>query len=205
MSQLIKKLSNKFSKAKADPQEAFTFILSLVRGKLFTLKTKVFSPRIKLGSQLRLRSKIHIKGPGQVIIGNNVTADISFLRIPSIITHTKESCVIIGDGTYLGGTRISCVGKVEIGEEGLFGSTTIIDSDVIPTDYTTIDDQWQKQHVSPIKIGSHFWAGTNAFILKGSEIGNECVLGAGAMVFGKTYPEKSLLIGNPARKIGTTR
>ena len=202
---LLEKLNYKLSKAKSEPQEAFIYLLSLLKGKLFKLKVQIFTPRIKIGSRFRLRSGIDIHGPGKVIIGNDVTADLSFLRIPSIVTHTKESCVIIGDCTYLGGTRISCVGSVEIGEEGLFGSTTIIDSDVIPSDYTQINSQWTEQHVRPIRIGSHFWAGTNAFILKGANIGNECVLGAGGMVCDKTFPDRSLLIGNPARKIGSTR
>ena len=203
--QLPEKLIKKISKAKSDPCEAFCYLMSLLRGKFYKFRCNIFSPRIQIGARFRLRSRINIQGPGKVIIGNDVTADLSFLRIPSIITHTKESCVIIGNGTYLGGTRISCVESVEIGEEGLLGSATIIDSDVIPADYITIDDQWIEQHVRPIRIGSHFWAGTNAFILKGAKIGNECVLGAGGLVYDKTFPDRSLLIGNPARKIGSTR
>jgi len=202
---LSEKLKEKINHARSDPHEILPYILSLIRGKLFTLKMKAFAPRISIGSSFRARSAFRIKGPGKVIIGSNVTVDLSFLRIPSIITHTKESCVIIKDGCYLGGVRISCVGSITIGEEGLLGSTTIIDSDIIPTPYMTLDDQWIAQHASPIEIGSHFWSGTNAFILKGTKIGDECVLGAGAMVSEKTFPDRSLLIGNPARKIGSTR
>jgi acetyltransferase-like isoleucine patch superfamily enzyme len=198
-------LKEKITKAKSDPSEAGLYLLSLLRGKFYTLRCNIFSSRIQIGSRFRLRSKIHIQGPGTVIIGDDVTADLSFLKIPSIITHTKESRVIIGNGTYLGGARISCVGSVEIGKEALLGSTTIIDSDIIPNDSITIDSEWIKIHVSPIRIGSYFWSGTNAFILKGTKIGDECVLGAGAMVFDKTFPDRSLLLGNPARRIGTTR
>ena len=200
-----KTLKEKIIKAKSDPHGALLYLISLLRGKLFKLKLKPFAPRIQIGSRFRTRCRMHIQGPGKVIIGNDVTANLTFLRAPTIITHTKESCVIIGDGCYLGGTRISCVGSVKIGEEGLFGSATIIDSDVIPTPYMTLDAQWLEQHVRPIQIGSHFWSGTNSFILKGTQLGDECVLGAGAMVCDKEYPDKSLLIGNPARKIGSTR
>jgi acetyltransferase-like isoleucine patch superfamily enzyme len=203
--QLTKALKEKINQAKSDPHRAILYVLSLLRGALVKIRFRPFASRIQIGSRFRARSGIHIHGPGKVIIGNNVTVDLNFLRIPSIITHTKESCVIIGDGCYLGGTRISCVGSVEIGEEGLFGSMTIIDSDIIPTDYMTLDNQWIEQHVRSVQIGSHFWAGTNAFVLKGAHIGDECVLGAGAMVYDKTFANRSLLIGNPARKIGSTR
>jgi len=200
-----KRLRKKLAKAKSDPAEAFRFLLSLLRGKLFVCTTKMTAAEVQIGESLRLRSGIRIRGPGKVILGNNVTADLSFLRTPSIITHTREACVTIGDGTYLGGTRISCVTRVTIGKEGLFGSTTIIDSDIIPTRRMRIDSHWIEQHAAPVEIGDHFWAGTNAFILKGSKIGNECVLGAGATVYDKIIPDRSLLIGNPARKIGVTR
>lgn len=196
---------DKIEKAKSDPHAAVLYVLSLLRGVLIKIRLRPFASRIQIGSRFRALSGIHIQGPGKVIIGNNVSAALNFLRIPSIITHTKESCVIIGDGCYLGGTRISCVGSVEIGEEGLFGSMTIIDSDVIPTDLMTLDSQWIEQHVRSVQIGSHLWAGTNAFILKGTHLGDECVLGAGAVVYDKTFPDRSLLIGNPARKIGSTR
>lgn len=198
-------LIENYRKAKADPTEAFFYIMSLIKGKLFTLKTKTLQPNIQIGISFRARSKIIIKGPGKVIIGDNVTVDLSFLRIPSIVTHTRESCVTIKKGTYLGGTRISCVGSITIGEEGLCGSSTIIDSDIIPAPNTIIDSHWLKRHADPIRIGNHFWAGTNAFILKGAQLGDECVLGAGGVVYNKTFPDRSLLIGNPARKIGSTR
>lgn len=159
-------LVEKFRKAKSDPFEARLYILSLIRGKFFTLKIKTFYPRIQIGARFRARSKIIIKGPGKVLIGDDVTVDLSFLRIPSIITHTRESCVTIKNGSYLGGTRISCVGSVVIGEEGLCGSSTIIDSDIIPTAHTIIDSQWIARYVSPIRIGSHFWAWNQCFYLK---------------------------------------
>ena len=144
-----KTLKEKIIKAKSNPHEALLYFISLLRGNLFKLKLKPFSPQIQIGSRFRARCRMHIHGPGKVIIGNDVTVNLTFLRAPTIITHTKESCVIIGDGCYLwGGTRISCAGSVKIGEEGLFGSATIIDSDVIPTLYMTLDAQWLEQHTS---------------------------------------------------------
>jgi acetyltransferase-like isoleucine patch superfamily enzyme len=94
---------------------------------------------------------------------------------------------------------------VTIGDEALLGSSTIIDSDIIPTKDIPIDSKWKEEHTQPIKIGNYVWAGVNAFILSGSVIGDESVLGAGAVIQYKEVPERSLLVGNPARKIGITR
>jgi acetyltransferase-like isoleucine patch superfamily enzyme len=202
---LLKKIKQKWHQAKSDPREIIPYINSLIRGKIFSTKMKMLNGNVSIGSKFRARSAFKIKGPGRVIIGDNVTVDLSFLRVPSIITHTPDACVTIGDGCYLGGVRISCVGTIKIGEEGLLGSTTLIDSDIIPIDGMKIDQEWIKQHSAPIVTGAHCWFGTNTFVLQGATLGDECVLGAGATVRDKTFPEKSLLLGNPVRKIGKTR
>lgn len=198
-------LSEKILKARANPAAAREFLFSLLMGKLLSLRIRIRSPRVQIGSRFRALSGMYVEGPGKVIIGNDVLVALNFLRIPSIITHLPESCVIIGDGTFLGGTRISCVSRIEIGSGCLFGSGTIIDSDVIPSERTEIDQLWQERHVKPIRIGNSLWAGTNSCILKGTELGDECVLGAGGMIHDQRFPERSLLLGNPARRIGATR
>jgi acetyltransferase-like isoleucine patch superfamily enzyme len=105
----------------------------------------------------------------------------------------------------MGGVRISCTKEINIGEEGLLGSVTIIDSDIIPHAGITFDDEWKRKYTASINIGNFFWAGTNSFVLKGCAVGDECVLGAGSIIWDATFPDKSLLMGNPARRIGSTR
>lgn len=198
-------LSTQMQKVRANPLAAKNLLVSLLRGRLVSLRIKIQKPRVQIGARFRAMSDLHIEGPGKVIIGNDVSVALNFLRIPSIITHLPESCVIIGDNTILGGTRISCVSRIEIGRGCLFGSGTIIDSDIIPSPHTRIDQLWQERHVKPIRIGNLFWAGTNSCILKGTEVGDECVLGAGGMIYDQQFSERSLLLGNPARRIGVTR
>lgn len=194
----------KLEKIRHNPGEAVRLGFALLRG--FLVKAKYMTnPNVKLGSDFRVYSWPQISGPGKVVIGNKVSIRSSFLRRTCILTHTKEAVVTIGNGGSISGTRISCVDLVTIGNEALFGSVTIIDSDIIPTEDIIIDTKWREEHVQPIKIGDYVWCGTNSFILSGSVIGDECVLGAGAVIQYKEVPEKSLLVGNPARKIGVTR
>lgn len=195
--ELLEKIKNR-------PGEAFQVGRALLKGFLIKFRYRV-NPNINIGSNFRAYTCPKIIGPGKVIIGNNVSMHLSFLRRPCILTHTKEAIVTIGNGSSLGGTRISCVDSVTICEEALFGSSTIIDSDVIPTDHIKIDAKWKEEHVQAIQIGAHVWTGANSFILAGSLIGDECVLGAGAVVQYQNVPARSLLVGNPARKVGVTR
>lgn len=198
-------LGDKLGKAWSNPMEAVRVGMGLLRGHVIKARYALTHPNVKIGSDFRAYTWLNISGPGKVEIGDKVSIDTSFLRQCHIVTHAPEASVRIHDGSYLGGVRISCVDSVEVGREARVGSSTIVDSDVIPTPDTVVDHEWKTKHVKPIKIGDYFWSGINAFILRGSEIGDECVLGAGAVVFDKKVDDRSLLVGNPSRKIGETR
>ncbi len=196
---------NKLEKFLLDPVTAISLIFALIRGCLIKLKYRVINKNIKIGSSLRAYSGLIIKGPGKVIIGDKVSFDLSFLRISSIITHTENSVVRIGNASYLGGIRISCVDSVTIGDDVLMGSTTVMDSDIIPGRLTKIDEQWINSNVKAVKIGSHVWTGANSFVLRGSVLHDEAVLGSGSVLREKEVAEKMLMVGNPARKISGTK
>lgn len=51
-------------------------------------------------------------------------------------------------------------------------------------------------------IGSNSLVGMGATILNGAVIGNDCLVGANALVTeGKTFPDRSLIVGSPAKAI----
>jgi acetyltransferase-like isoleucine patch superfamily enzyme len=49
-----------------------------------------------------------------------------------------------------------------------------------------------------IKVGNNVFIGMNCTILPNTEIGGNCIIGAGSVVRGK-FPENSVIIGNPAK------
>jgi acetyltransferase-like isoleucine patch superfamily enzyme len=57
------------------------------------------------------------------------------------------------------------------------------------------------QLLAPIVVGANTFIGENAIILPGTSIGQDCIIGAGAVVRGK-IPDNSLVAGNPARVVG---
>ena len=54
-----------------------------------------------------------------------------------------------------------------------------------------------------IHIDDNVFVGANALLLPGTHIGKNSIVGAGAVVKG-TYPEESIIVGNPAKVIGKT-
>jgi len=54
---------------------------------------------------------------------------------------------------------------------------------------------------TPIVIGRHCWIGANAVILPGVTLGDNVVVGAGAVVT-KSVPSNTIVAGVPARPIG---
>ena len=55
-----------------------------------------------------------------------------------------------------------------------------------------------------VTIGEDSFVGAGAIILPGTRIGKNCIIGAGAVIKG-TIEDFSILVGNPAKKIGDTR
>ena len=57
--------------------------------------------------------------------------------------------------------------------------------------------------VGRVTIGDNVFIGAGAIILPGVTIGNDVIIGAGAVV-AKDIPNDSVVVGNPARVIGST-
>jgi acetyltransferase-like isoleucine patch superfamily enzyme len=191
-------------KAIKDPCKARRVIFALMRGWRIKLIYRLIKPDVHIGKNFRAYNSIKIHGPGRVIIGDRVNTHQTAFKKLTIITHLSDSLVTIGDGTDLGGVQISCVTKVEIGKENLIANSYFIDSDIIPYPNAKIDREWKEKYSAPIIVGNRAWIGSNSIILKGVAIGDECVVSAGSVV-NKSADQCSILMGNPARKIGSTR
>ena len=57
--------------------------------------------------------------------------------------------------------------------------------------------------VGRVTIGDHVFVGAGAIVLPGVTIGNNVIVGAGAVV-AKDIPDDSVVVGNPAKIIGST-
>lgn len=97
------------------------------------------------------------------------------------------------------------------------GGLTICSGAVISTKVIILTHDWSflvKQQLASggvknnayksVNIGENSFIGAGAIVLPGTIIGKSCIIGAGAVVKGN-IEDYSIIIGNPAKKIGDTR
>jgi len=120
-----------------------------------------------------------------------------------IRTLKKQSSIIIGDNVRMSGTTICAAESIIIGNRCVIGSDVIIaDTDFHSLDSTTRFTELDSIMAisSPIIIGDDVFIGTKSIILKGVNIGNNSIIGAGSIVT-KSFTENSIIAGNPAKRI----
>lgn len=136
----------------------------------------------------------------------------------------KENCVVGGWGYGYAlaegkpPLRLPHLGGVVIGDNCEVGSfTTVCSGTIEPTlikDHAKIDDHVHIAHnciieecvmvvacaevSGSVRVGKRSWLGPNCSIIDRITIGEDCVVGMGAVVL-KSLPDRSVVAGNPAR------
>lgn len=121
-----------------------------------------------------------------------------------IVTRTSEAEIRIGDHVGISGATIYARKKIVIGDyTNVGGNVKILDNDFHPIEIEARNaDIKEKIGTKPVVIGKNCFIGCNSLILKGTELGDGCVVGAGAVVCGK-FPPNSVIAGNPAKIVRT--
>lgn len=115
-------------------------------------------------------------------IGVKLGRDVAIYGSSYTMFSAEPYLVTIGDNVHITGAQFICH-----------------DGAVLP-----FRKQYPKlEAAGPIKVGSNSFIGFGACILHGVTIGENCVIGAHALVT-KDVPDGSVVAGNPARIIKTT-
>lgn len=154
------------------------------------LQVEEIAPTVRIGAGVNGAGRVQFAGLNDVGAWTSFGHDIS-----------------IGYGTTIG---ISCglVGPIRIGDYCQLGPHVLVFGEDHPLDYfsTYTGKRLLQRALRPhmetaeVIIGHGVWIGTNAVVLRGTEIGNGSVVGAGAVVRG-SFPANSLIVGNPARVV----
>jgi acetyltransferase-like isoleucine patch superfamily enzyme len=110
----------------------------------------------------------------------------------------------VGRDSMIGlGCDLYCDERVELHDHtGLAHGVTVIDHD------HAVDgsDTWwadQPHSVDPVVIGRNTIVSAGARVLRGARLGRNSVVGANAVVRAGDYPDRSVLVGSPARVVKT--
>lgn len=113
--------------------------------------------------------------------------------------------IVIGNNCSFGDRiHITSINSISIGESLLTGR------DVMITDNSHGNIKKEELSLSPlmrnlyskgrINIGNNVWMGDKVTILPGVTLGNGCIVGANSVVT-KSFPDNSIIAGNPAKLI----
>lgn len=112
--------------------------------------------------------------------------------------HMAYGCHLFLEGSFYANFNLSVVddGNIYIGDACMIGPNVTLCTTGHPADP---DYRRMVAHYSlPIHIGENVWIGSNAVILPGVTIGDNSIIGAGAVVT-KDIPANVVAVGNPCR------
>lgn len=174
---------------------------------------------VEYGKNLLLKGVpvIFNKAGASIRIGSDVTIKSSFLSNlvglysrTIIVTRAPGAVIEIGDHVGISGATIYARKGIHIGENtAIGGNCKILDNDFHPLDAEQRLKLMQDVHggevadlipAREIHIGKNCFLGCNSIILKGTVLGDNCVVGAGAVVCGK-FEDGSMIVGNPGKVI----
>jgi acetyltransferase-like isoleucine patch superfamily enzyme len=154
--------------------------------------------RRTIGSGFVSNGHLRLRGPGTIRIGAGVNAwtraEDNFLT-----TLSPEAVIEVGDNVRLNGCDIQAAARVIVGDDCILGSCIIVD-----TDYHSVEVDRREVGApvvtKPVSIGRNVWVAGKATVLKGVTIGDDSVVGYGAVVVADV-PAGVVVAGNPARVV----
>lgn len=161
------------------------------------IKTRLLYPGQRL-----IRFPFYLRGRSGVKFGTNLTTGYG-CRIDC--ADSRDSLEIGNNNSWGDRVHIVALEKVIIGNDCLFASNIFI-SDCDHGKYQSdcedifIHPKDRPLYCKPVIIGQDCWIGENVCILKGSKIGDFCIIGANSVV-NSEIPNYSIAVGQPAKVI----
>jgi acetyltransferase-like isoleucine patch superfamily enzyme len=178
------------------PRRAAAAAVALLRGFVYMAYYRIRGRRFRAGRNLRVFGRLSIRGPGEVIFGDNVTV----FGLATPWTYTRESRIVIGNNVILGPAKFGCAREIIVGPYSVLGDCSIMDTDF----HSTRADRrtpGAPVRVASVHIGANVWIGKSVGILPGTRIGENSVVSFGA-VCGREYPPNVIISGNPGKVAG---
>jgi len=151
----------------------------------------------ELGRRVRIWGHPVVRNEGTLRVGERVRL-ISTIATLEIVVN-RGGTLEIGASTYINyGCSIAATELVRIGRDCNIGTYSII----MDNDYHRLEPERRSERPesAPITLGDNVWLGARVIVLRGVNIGEGSVIGAGSVV-ARDIPPRSLAVGAPARVI----
>ena len=185
---------SKIKKAIKDPKIALQYVRTRATGYWYKFWYTLTNKRVRIGSNFHVDGRLSIKGPGRVVIGDNVR--IGMYTTPW--TFKEDAIIRIGNNVFLNGTRFACANSITVGDKSMLADCRVMD-----TSFHSEDPRYRHGFYdtpTPIVIGKNTWITIGSVVLKGSNIGENSILAPNSVMAGKMLPNK-VYMGNPARAV----
>jgi maltose O-acetyltransferase len=178
------------------------WLLRVPRGAMSKLRLLVYRALgMRQGSKNRMEGRGRVRRCSQIAVGDNNAFTEGCWLWPED-TDFAGVRIRIGNSNYFNrNVMIDACGSVEVGDNNMFGPDVYVTDSNHKFDSGTAPGE-QPMDRGSVRIGDRCWIGARAIILKGAQLGNGCVVAAGAVV---TRPVKAgeVVAGVPAHPIGS--
>jgi acetyltransferase-like isoleucine patch superfamily enzyme len=182
-------------RALSNPGKAARVLWALAKGHALRWRCALTGRRLVGGRSLRLFGTLSIRGPGVVELGDGVIVEMHV----TAFTYSPDATIRVGSHCFLNGTRFGCAQAIDIGRDSILGESHVFDTDF----HSTAANRWEASapvRTRPVRLANNVWIAANAGLLPGTTIGENSVVGFGAVCSG-SYPADSIIAGNPARVV----
>lgn len=165
-----------------------------IRNKIWYILYSIFAKNLPYSRRGKCFKKIRYFFSKRIVkkIGKNVNIETGAIFNPNIEIDDNSSI----------GVKCEIIGKATIGKNVMMGPEVILYSQnhkFKEKDKLIIEQGYDIEE--GVIIEDDVWIGRRAIILPGVKVSKGTVIGAGAIVT-KTFPEYSIIAGNPAKVIG---
>lgn len=205
-------------------KRVFSAIIRRIKSRYYTLKYvdgkgEIYfaSNSVKLKVRKGKNAKLNIDGKLMVIshlMGTNQTNIVLGERAKLSVRGDFQ----LGNGVTIAlaeDARLTIGGKLKESNSGITANSTLMVNKKIAIgrdflcawDVFITDSDWHsiegQHHQGDVIIGDHVWIAHKSSILKGTIIGDGCIVASHSKLGNKEYPEDSLIGGTPGKVLRT--